>query len=384
MEMDIRIDSIRKTIYILIGPQGSGKTHWALNVLLAHNNKIVRISQDEQGKHHHRLFEECLKSGASLVIDRMNFDLCQRDKFVKPAMSAGYYVIFVLFDITRDVCLLRLAIRKDHPTIAINADHNRILDTYFDQFEPPKYYEYDEMFTIGEKGRCKMLDLEYHCEKQRVIVVGDIHGHFEEFMCLLDKCEYRTGDIVIATGDIVDRGPKIKETVSWFRKYPDAYTVEGNHDNKFRRYLIGNPVRILNGLDRTIQQCGDLDHIEWAAWLQFLPQIIHVGEVNNKPTYIVHAGVDGDKPIEQQHSETCLYARYLRGSDFYDDKKGVPWWDTLDNTYNVISGHIVCEDAHPVESAYCLDGGVCQGGKLRAMVIDSDGGYYITEVDNHG
>ncbi|RLC82063.1 MAG: hypothetical protein DRJ03_19490 [Chloroflexi bacterium] len=47
---------VAKTIYVLIGPQGSGKTHWAMNVLLAQaRTPIVRVSQDKQGgREHHR------------------------------------------------------------------------------------------------------------------------------------------------------------------------------------------------------------------------------------------------------------------------------------------------------------------------------------------
>jgi serine/threonine protein phosphatase 1 len=256
---------------------------------------------------------------------------------------------------------------------------------YFDQFEPPSCDEYDEILHICSKRTANLLDLRNICQGERVIVVGDIHGYFNEFMSLLAKCEYRAGDIVVATGDLVDRGPRIRETLQWFRDTPGAYSVEGNHDNKYRRHLIGNPVKIVNGLDCTIEQCADLDKTEWAAWFQYLPQMIRIGDIGIKPTYVVHAGIDGGKSIYSQHVETCLYSRYLRGSDFYDDNNGVLWWETLDDTYNIIGGHIICEDPHPVNSAYCLDGGICDGGVLRGMVIDGDGDdVMVHEVNSNG
>lgn len=386
-----------KTIYILIGPQGSGKTHWANNVLLAHDRTgIVRISQDEQGKGGHwDLFNQCLNEGVSMVIDRMNFNHRQRNKYVEPAMDRGYDVIFVLFDGSRSMCLERLAKRKDHPTISVDDNHDTVLNTYFHHFEHPydsflnfgsdSYDIYDEMVTIvGKKGKSKMLDLRPRCYNRRVIVVGDIHGCFDTFMSLLDKCEYRADDIIIATGDLVDRGPKIKETLLWFRNTPGVYSVEGNHDNKFRRYLMGNPVKITNGLDCTIQQCNNFgDPSEWEAWIKSLPMMIRLRDFNEKPFYVVHAGVDGRYPIENQQSNVCLYARYLDGSNFFDEDNGIPWWKTLDGSYTIASGHIISENVHPCESVYCLDGGAYQGGKLRALVIEKDQQCHICEVNGY-
>lgn len=370
-----------KTIYVLVGPQGSGKTHWAMNTLLPQSDRpIVRVSQDEQGKQHRRMFQECIKAGASIVIDRMNFNFEQRDRFTHDAYELGYDVVVVWFDVGKATCLCRLAKRKGHPTVSQDANHSGMLDSYFSQFEPPCYDEYDEMLTIGNEGHCRVLDLQNRCYGKQVIVVGDIHGRFDEFMSLLQECEYRVGDIVVATGDLVNRGPKIMETLLWFRDTPGAYSVEGNHENKFRRYLIGNPVKIANGLDCTIQQCGSLDGKVWAAWLSSLPKMIRLRDWGRHPVYVVHAGVDARNPIENQRSETCLYVRYLDGTSFFDDEGGIPWWDTLDGSYTVLSGHIINEDAHPHPNAYCLDGGACQGGVLRAMVID-DSKRRIVEVN---
>lgn len=362
---------MRKTIYVLIGPQGSGKTHWALNVLLAHNSRITRISQDDQGKGGHlRMFQECIKAGISIVVDRMNFNSEQRYRYTQDARENGYDIVYVWFDIPKETCLCRLATRKGHPTISLDSDHNSMLDFYFREFGMPCRDEYDEMLTIRRKGRCNLLDLRNRCIDKRVIVIGDIHGCFDEFTAMLDKCGYSVGDIVVATGDLVDRGEKIRETLQWFRNTPGAYSVEGNHDNKYRRFLIGNPVQIVNGLDCTLEQCGDFDPKSWAAWLNSLPQMIRLCDTRNKPMYVVHAGVDGRRPIEQQRTETCLYTRYFDGDDFFDDKGGIPWWDTLTGEYTIASGHIATKHVIPNESAYCLDGGAYKGGELRALVID--------------
>lgn len=230
------------------------------------------------------------------------------------------------------------------------------------------------------KGYSHTLDISGICEHRKVIVVGDIHGCFDEFMALLKECEYRKPDILVATGDLVDRGPKIRETLIWFYTTSNTFSVMGNHDNKLLRYWKGNPVHITNGLDNTIEQMSIINEIEaLSRWMHNWPHMIRLANYKGKPVYVVHAGVDGHKPIESQRIETCLYARYLDGKDFFD-KQGIPWWETLKGDYTIISGHIKTNNIHPCRDAFCIDGGAYEGGKLRALVIQ-DNQWDIKEVD---
>lgn len=44
--------------------------------------------------------------------------------------------------------------------------------------------------------------------KGRDLVIGDIHGHYDDFRRLLDEAEFNPSiDRVLCTGDLVDRGP---------------------------------------------------------------------------------------------------------------------------------------------------------------------------------
>jgi len=375
---------MNKTLYILIGPQGSGKSYWALNSLHAvkpGNPGVARVSQDEMGKAGHMLrFQQCLESGASVLVDRMNHDRVQRARYIKPAREQGYRVVFVWFDVDREVCLKRLALRKGHPTVGPDADHDRLLGFYFARFEQPSSDEYDELKVVSKRVYGKILDIREESRDRKVIVVGDIHGCFDEFMHLLAECNYEPGDLVVATGDLVDRGPKSKETLEWFQNTPGARTVEGNHDNKARRYWAGRKVTIAHGLDTTIEQCREMDHAALDSWIASWPHIIRVPDIDERPVYVVHAGFDGRWPVDRQKVEICLYARHLGGRDFFDES-GTPWWETLDGSYIVISGHIMRDNPQPSESVYCLDGGAYNGGTLRALVL-KDGQCELVQVDS--
>lgn len=44
--------------------------------------------------------------------------------------------------------------------------------------------------------------------KRRILMLGDIHGCRDEFLMLLKKAKFKEGeDVLILTGDLVDKGP---------------------------------------------------------------------------------------------------------------------------------------------------------------------------------
>jgi len=366
-----------KTLYILVGPPGSGKSWYARHELPG----VFRVSQDEMGKRHLEEFGQAIAQGRDTVVDRMNFDRLQRARYIAAARKQGYRIVCVWFDVDAPVCLRRLASRKGHPTVAADADYEAIVGFYFKQLVEPAEDEYDELRVVTKRAYAKVADLRAECEGRRVIVVGDIHGCFDEFMDLLRKCGYSAGDVVVSVGDIPDRGPKVRECLEWFRDTPLAFSVEGNHCNRARLHWSGSKVKITHGLDGTIRQCEAMDHAALAAWMSAWPQIARVPDVRGLPVYVVHAGIDGRRPIGKQKVEDCLYARYLGGRDYFDDQGGEWWYHTLDGSFIVVSGHAVHENPRPTEFAYALDGGAFQGGKLRAMVID-DGRAEVLEVDS--
>lgn len=352
-------------LVILIGPPGCGKTEYTKK-LKGH----VRISQDDQGKvKHTELFMQAIEDGKDIVVDRMNFNPYQRQWYIQPARKAGYTIKCVQFNVGDSILLDRLAKRKNHPTIAIDDDHLEIIDFYHRSLVSPMPDECDELIIIDKNEYVPIFDMSY--VSSRCIVIGDIHGCYDQLMQLLEQCKYDfVFDTLFLTGDLVDRGPQSREVLEWLMSNKDSgiFSVEGNHDNKFKRYLMGNPIRITNGLDATIRQCENMHQPSLVKLFSDLPAIIRLPNINDKPAYVVHAGVDPRYPIEKQKLETCLYARGLDGNDYFDTSSGV-WYDKLDGEYVVVCGHIVHEDPHPNKHVFCLDGGACHGGVLRAMVI---------------
>lgn len=237
----------------------------------------------------------------------------------------------------------------------------------------------------------KTIDLS-DIKDKRFIIMGDLHGCFDQLTELLKKCNYnKENDIIIATGDLVDRGPSSVDVLKFFmpdnpHEFHHIYSVLGNHDYKFLRYLKGNKVTIGKALQKTIDEfsvkcISDLEKGAMALWLNALPHIIRLPDFNNKPCYVVHAGFDTKYEPDKQTPETCIYIRGIDPKNYFDESKGI-WFDFLDGSYTVLSGHIVSKTVQPNPSTFCLDGGCCHSGVLRTMVIENDK-HEIVEVEGY-
>src|SRR5258708_26596507 len=77
----------------------------------------------------------------------------------------------------------------------------------------------------------------------RTIVIGDIHGCFDELQDLLRVVELRTDDRVIAVGDLIVKGPRNREVLDRFIEDDRFSSVIGNHDRALRQYWRGEPPR---------------------------------------------------------------------------------------------------------------------------------------------
>lgn len=66
--------------------------------------------------------------------------------------------------------------------------------------------------------------------KSRVVIVGDVHGCYDELKLLLDKCAIDENTTVIFVGDIVNKGPASARVVALARSL-GAFSVRGNHDH---------------------------------------------------------------------------------------------------------------------------------------------------------
>ena len=123
-------------------------------------------------------------------------------------------------------------------------------------------------------------------DKQSYDIIGDIHGHADELISLLETLGYENsrgayrhpgGRKIIFLGDYIDRGPKIREVLEIVRGMVDAgeaLAILGNHEVNALRYAAigsdGQPLRPHTSKN-TKQHQATLDQFpdpkEWAGWI---------------------------------------------------------------------------------------------------------------------
>ncbi|MFL6493666.1 MAG: metallophosphoesterase [Nitrososphaera sp.] len=225
-----------------------------------------------------------------------------------------------------------------------------------------------------------ILDLRTHCSGKEVAIIGDIHGCYDEVNQLLDAIDWSpTSHVLIMTGDLIDRGPKIKETLTFARNTSSVYTLMSNHEQKLLRYLQDGHIQS-SALVKTIQQCGDafLKEPSFLKWLESLPWIVRFAD----NSYVVHAGIRPDRPINKQHKDHCIYIRTWNPVTRKISNEGLdPWWYEYPYLYSsqrehsagqikIFFGHQRHDKAWVSHWACALDGGAVFGGALRAYVLN--------------
>ncbi len=83
----------------------------------------------------------------------------------------------------------------------------------------------------------------------KLFAIGDIHGHFNELIALMDILLSRAGlqpesDTVVFLGDYVDIGPATKKVIdqliAWQEHYPHWVFLKGNHEDMMLDALVYN------------------------------------------------------------------------------------------------------------------------------------------------
>jgi protein phosphatase len=217
-------------------------------------------------------------------------------------------------------------------------------------------------------------------------IVGDIHGCFDELCNLLDRLGYREdaetgmrhpdGRRAIFLGDLVDRGPKIVETVALVRRMVlagQALCVPGNHDMKLYRSLKGNPVQISHGLAESIAQIEALPADMRAAWVSgycaFADALVSHYVLDGGRLVVAHAGM---KEAYQGRASARVREFALFGETTGEtDEFGLPvranWAADYRGKAAVVYGHTPVPDAIWLNNTLNVDTGCVFGGRLTAL-----------------
>ncbi len=160
----------------------------------------------------------------------------------------------------------------------------------------------------------------------RRIIIGDVHGHYDGMMTLLEKLDPGEADQVYFLGDLVDRGPKSAQVVEFVKQSPYRCLM-GNHEQLMLNALpeVGKNTSawqawLYSGGHSTITSYQDAgiiprDHLQW---MRSLPVFMDLGDV-----WLVHAGIHPKLPLSQQtEAEFCWIRREFHNipKPYFDNK----------------------------------------------------------------
>jgi protein phosphatase len=226
-------------------------------------------------------------------------------------------------------------------------------------------------------------------------IIGDIHGCGDELEALLQQLGYRAevtqpglglsaGPVyrhpenrkAIFLGDLVDRGPRILDTLRMVYNMvgaDSALCVIGNHDDKLLRKLKGRNVQLKHGLETTMAEIEALpddvrDRFE-AELVRFLEWLPNHYILDQDRLVVAHAGL-----IEELHGQAGGHAKAfaLYGETTGEkDEYGLPvrgnWMARYRGEALVVYGHTPVPEAQWQNNTVNVDTGCVLGGRLSAL-----------------
>ncbi len=199
----------------------------------------------------------------------------------------------------------------------------------------------------------------------RTVVVGDIHGCYEELLALVRGVGLKESDRLVAVGDLVTKGEKSREVLELFMKDERFSSVIGNHDRALLEYWQG--ARGKKDLKPSQKRCAKElkeGRERYAEFLGSLPGYIDLG-----PHVVVHAGLRPGVALGEQSLDDLTSLRTL-GPD-RESRKGTPWYESYDGEPVALFGHWPAATPRRGPRAIGLDTGCVYGYKLTAYVVET-------------
>ncbi|MFZ4827546.1 MAG: metallophosphoesterase [Phototrophicaceae bacterium] len=212
----------------------------------------------------------------------------------------------------------------------------------------------------------------------QILVIGDIHGCYDELQALLDKVPLSDGDWIVHVGDLVDRGPKPREVVQFFKTTPNAFSIMGNREHKHilahQGVMDYNPSRAT-----TKHQMGsEENYIQMLAYFQMLPVYMEF------PTaLVVHAYFESGKRADEQRRAVLL--GHPEGEEHLLNNGIDPetWYKTYDGDRPIIVGHREYPFLNYKDRVFALDTRCVYGGKLTGLLLPNFEPYSVDALDDH-
>src|SRR5437764_9620432 len=286
------------SLVVLIGPSGSGKStfarkHFRPTEVLSSDACRGMVSDDENNQAVtneafallHFSTAQRLALGRLTIIDATNVQPESRKQLVELARKYHCLPVAIVLNLPERLCQDRNRSRdeRDFGPHVVRQQHSQLRRSLRglgrEGFRHVFVLESPEEVEAATVERVALWN-DKRQEHGPFDIIGDVHGCCDELEGLLQLLGYRAttleadsptwgnrayahaeGRKAVFVGDLVDRGPRVVDTVRLVRNmvaHGSALCVPGNHDMKLMRKLRGKDVQVTHGLANSLAEIDAL------------------------------------------------------------------------------------------------------------------------------
>jgi protein phosphatase len=400
------------SLVVLVGATGSGKStfarrHFLPTEVLSSDAYRGLVDDDENDQDAtgdafdalHYVAAKRLARGRLTVIDATNVQADSRRSLVQLARDHDVMAVAIVLRVPENVCHERNLQRPDRgfgphvvrkQSLELRRGMRGLAREGFRQVVTLSAAEEIEAATIERTP----LWTDRRNDHGPFDIIGDIHGCCGELEALLAELGYEAGPAenvrplsapvyrhpqgrrVIFLGDLVDRGPRVLDTLRIAASMVAAGTalcVPGNHDVKLLRHLRGKNVQVSHGLAQSVAEIDALPAEEAAAVRRdaadFLDRLISHYVLDEGRLVVAHAGMKAEYQgrASGRVREFALYGETTGEIDEFGLPVRADWAAKYRGDTAVVYGHTPMLEAQWVNNTLCIDTGCVFSGKLTAL-----------------
>ncbi|MEL6341491.1 MAG: metallophosphoesterase [Myxococcota bacterium] len=196
------------------------------------------------------------------------------------------------------------------------------------------------------------------------LIIGDIHGCYDELRDLLGAAGLTDDDEIIALGDMIDRGPQNEAVLRFFRDHPNARSIRGNHEHKHVAIRDDKTRPALSQQITRRDMGGQLQ--PFFRWMAGLPISLQLDDA-----LLTHGFFEPGVSLDKQQPDVLM--GLLNGERHLQTARSRPWYEDVDHATPIIVGH---RDYHrngqPLayrDRVFGLDTTVYGGGRLTGLLL---------------
>ena len=353
-EMILSSDKIRKSV---VGKLFTFKGGKVKNRIHEGDHAIFEILE--------KMLQEKAKEKLTVFIDATSVTDKDRGIYVRLAESYGLESEILILNTSKEECIQNDLNRE----VSVGES---IISKSDSRFERTSKYPY----KIISNDTIFELIPSYQLEKDKIDIISDIHGLYDQFEELISKQGYtiengipvhKEGRKILFLGDFIDRGPdsvKMLNLVMNSVQSGKHYAISGNHEVKLLANLQKDPKEakgsfaVMSTYVEVLQQIKNKDRV--IKFLKSLP-----GYYIYKDIVFAHANI-GYFDFRTTPFTELIYGSYKETID--SDKEYQILYDKKINSHTLIRGHIL--ETSKQENVFSLEMGGCENGKIALLPLD--------------